>query len=345
MSAASRRKARSSRLGRLQPLLSHSLPDLDAADRETRNAAPAAAGSIGAAVLGPGARATGPCRTGGESLDVGRVQWALWPPRDHPERRRAAGARAGGEAGNHRNSTGPSTARSAPSTGQHCSVVSRFTKRCAPPATTSQYVVLARSGRTRLHRGPDQGHRRVLAATGDRWAGRHRQSSQRPARPSDLDPARPRTTRAARAAKNNGALPPDLSLIAKAREGGPRLRLCDPERVSVEPPPKFQVFAGDVLQCLLPRSSGSRCRHRYSPDQVTFADKIPATVPQVAHDVASFLMWAAEPNLEQRHRIGFKVMLFLLVTTSIFTRRSVRSGRAFVIDVGRRRSVPARPDP
>ena len=44
----------------------------------------------------------------------------------------------------------------------------------------------------------------------------------------------------------------------------------------------------------------------------------PGTVPQMSHDVASFLMWAAEPNLEQRHRTGFKVVLFLLVTSGIF---------------------------
>lgn len=53
-------------------------------------------------------------------------------------------------------------------------------------------------------------------------------------------------------------------------------------------------------------------------DAVTFADGTPATVPQMARDVAAYLHWAAEPNLEERHQIGLKVMLFLLATTVIF---------------------------
>ena len=55
-----------------------------------------------------------------------------------------------------------------------------------------------------------------------------------------------------------------------------------------------------------------------SDNAVTFADGVPATVPQMAHDVVTFLTWAAEPNLEVRHRTGFKVMLFLIVTVGIF---------------------------
>ena len=53
-------------------------------------------------------------------------------------------------------------------------------------------------------------------------------------------------------------------------------------------------------------------------DQVKFADGTSGTVPQMSHDVVSFLSWAAEPTREERHRIGFKVILFLLVTTLVF---------------------------
>ena len=56
----------------------------------------------------------------------------------------------------------------------------------------------------------------------------------------------------------------------------------------------------------------------YSEDQVKYADGTPTTVPQMAHDVVTFLSWAAEPTLEQRHRIGFKVILFLIVATGVF---------------------------
>ena len=55
-----------------------------------------------------------------------------------------------------------------------------------------------------------------------------------------------------------------------------------------------------------------------SADAVKFADGTPATVPQMAHDVVTFLSWAAEPSLEERHRVGFKVILFLVVATGVF---------------------------
>ena len=45
--------------------------------------------------------------------------------------------------------------------------------------------------------------------------------------------------------------------------------------------------------------------------QVTYADGTAATIPQMATDVATFLMWTAEPKLEERKELGFKVMVFL----------------------------------
>jgi len=53
-------------------------------------------------------------------------------------------------------------------------------------------------------------------------------------------------------------------------------------------------------------------------DQIKYADGTPSTVPQMAHDVVSFLSWAAEPNLDERHRMGFKVILFLLIASGVF---------------------------
>jgi ubiquinol-cytochrome c reductase cytochrome c1 subunit len=49
--------------------------------------------------------------------------------------------------------------------------------------------------------------------------------------------------------------------------------------------------------------------------QVTYADHTPATRAQMAHDVAAFLMWAAEPNLQARHRAGLVVLIFLIFGT------------------------------
>jgi len=138
---------------------------------------------------------------------------------------------------------------------------------------------------------------------------------QRPGRPSDPIPGPFPNDQAARVA-NNGALPPDLSMIAKARDGGPDyvFGLLTGYK---DPPPGFKLltgmsyneyFPGHQIAMPPPLSDGA----------VTFADGTPATVPQMAHDVVTFLTWAAEPNLEPRHRTGFKVMLFLVIAAGIF---------------------------
>ena len=53
-------------------------------------------------------------------------------------------------------------------------------------------------------------------------------------------------------------------------------------------------------------------------DAVTYADGTKATVDQMANDVTMFLMWAAEPKLEERHNLGLKVILFLIILTGLF---------------------------
>ena len=50
---------------------------------------------------------------------------------------------------------------------------------------------------------------------------------------------------------------------------------------------------------------------------MSYADGTPATVDQMAHDVAAFLNWAAEPELEVRKRTGVKTVLFLIVLTGL----------------------------
>ncbi len=138
---------------------------------------------------------------------------------------------------------------------------------------------------------------------------------QRPGRASDPIPGPFPNDQAARAA-NNSALPPDLSLITKAREGGPDYVYAIATGFK-DAPSGFKMnegmyyneyFAGHQIKMPPP----------LSPDQVKYADGTPTTVPQMAHDVVTFLSWAAEPTLEQRHRIGFKVILFLIVATGVF---------------------------
>jgi ubiquinol-cytochrome c reductase cytochrome c1 subunit len=141
------------------------------------------------------------------------------------------------------------------------------------------------------------------------------QMYQRPARPSDPIPGPFPNDLAARAA-NNGALPPDLSMIVKARDGGPDYVYGlltgykdSPAGFNLLPGMYYdEYFAGHQIAMPPPLSDNA----------VTFADGTSATVPQMAHDVVTFLAWAAEPNLEPRHRTGFKVMLFLVVAAGVF---------------------------
>ncbi len=137
---------------------------------------------------------------------------------------------------------------------------------------------------------------------------------QRPGRPSDKFKAPFPNANAARAA-NNGAYPPDLSLMVKARKGG-----ADYLHALLtgykEPPAGVQLmdgmsynayFPGHQIAMNAPLAEGS----------VEYADGTKATVDQLARDVAVFLAWTAEPELEDRKRLGLKVLLFLLVLTGM----------------------------
>jgi ubiquinol-cytochrome c reductase cytochrome c1 subunit len=141
------------------------------------------------------------------------------------------------------------------------------------------------------------------------------EASTRKALPSDTFPPPFPNEVAARAANNN-ALPPDLSLITKAREGGPDY-VAGILTGFKDPPSSFKVMEGMYYNEYFPGHQ-IKMPPPLSPNQVEYADKTPATVPQMAHDVVSFLAWAAEPTLEARHRMGFKVILFLVIATGIF---------------------------
>jgi len=141
------------------------------------------------------------------------------------------------------------------------------------------------------------------------------QMFQRPGRPSDPIPGPFPNDQAARAA-NNGALPPDLSMIVKAREGGPDYVFGILTGYK-DPPPGFNLLSGMYYNEYFPGHQIAM-PPPLSDNAVTYADGTSATVPQMAHDAVIFLTWAAEPNLEPRHRTGFKVMLFLIIMAGIF---------------------------
>ena len=140
---------------------------------------------------------------------------------------------------------------------------------------------------------------------------------QRPARPSDRMPAPFANDQAARAA-NNGALPPDLSLITKARDHGPDYVYALLTGFKDTPPADFKLTDGMNYNPYFPGHQIAMPPPLTQDGQLTYADGTAATIPQMSRDVVTFLAWAAEPNLDDRHRMGAKVILFLIVAAGLF---------------------------
>jgi cytochrome c1 len=153
------------------------------------------------------------------------------------------------------------------------------------------------------------------------------QPLMRAATPADYFPAPFPNEKAARAA-NNGALPPDLSLVVRARAGGSDYvysivtgdGMTPPVNEAVKPGMNFDpYFEGHQIAMPPPLHAGT----------VTFSDGTPNTVEQEAHDVVTFLTWAADPKMEERKRTGFNVMIYLLVFAGLlyFSYRKVWHGK------------------
>ena len=112
-------------------------------------------------------------------------------------------------------------------------------------------------------------------------------------------------------AANNGAVPPDLSLIAKGREGGADYLHALMIGYAETPPEGFAVPDGTYYN---PYMAGGviAMPQPISDDQVDYVEEnIPQTVDQYGKDVAAFLMWAAEPKMEARKQLGMGVIIFL----------------------------------
>ena len=130
---------------------------------------------------------------------------------------------------------------------------------------------------------------------------------QRPAKPSDRFVSPYPNKQAARAA-NGGALPPDLSLLAKARVGG--ANYIASILTGFEDPPHGEEREGKYYNPYFPGHWLSM-PPPLSDDGVEFGDGTKATVDQQARDVSAFLAWAAEPKMEDRKRIGLMSLIFM----------------------------------
>ncbi len=120
---------------------------------------------------------------------------------------------------------------------------------------------------------------------------------------------------AARAAQN-GALPPDLSLITKAREDGSnyvKSLLTGYE----EAPKKWNVPDGLYYNPYFHSLNIAMPPPIAADDQVTYADGTKASMEQMAQDVSVFLTWTAEPKLEARKETGVAAIIFLLIMTAL----------------------------
>ncbi len=133
---------------------------------------------------------------------------------------------------------------------------------------------------------------------------------ERPGRPSDHFKSPFPNDNAAKA-NNNGALPPDLSLIVKARVGGPDYVHAiltgyedAPAGVELSPGQSWNRYmAGNKIAMPAPLIEGA----------IAYEDGSPTSVEQYAHDVTHFLAWASEPEMEERKQTGTKAIIFLIV--------------------------------
>lgn len=172
---------------------------------------------------------------------------------------------------------------------------------------------------------------------------------ERDGRPADRFPAPFANDQAARAA-NGGALPPDMSVLAKGRtyERGFPWFLIDivtqyqemgPDYIAAlltgyvdEPPAGVTLQPGQYYNTYMPGHliAMPNVLNDGQVEYVKAADgkpAVPETRVQYARDVTAFLMWAAEPHMEARKRIGLQVMLVLLVLSGLlyYTKKKIWS--------------------
>ena len=134
----------------------------------------------------------------------------------------------------------------------------------------------------------------------------------RPGRPSDKFKNPYPNVQAATAA-NGGAYPPDMSVLVKARKGGANYIYS--VLVGYEDPPPGIILDDGVYYNKYMIGNKIKMPNNLSDGLVEYSDGTQSTVDQMARDVTTFLAWAAEPELEERHRTGVKVIIYLILLT------------------------------
>jgi ubiquinol-cytochrome c reductase cytochrome c1 subunit len=134
----------------------------------------------------------------------------------------------------------------------------------------------------------------------------------RPGKPSDKFKS-PYPNKQAAQAANGGAYPPDMSVLVKARKGGANYIYS--VLVGYEDPPPGVTLDDGVYYNKYMTGNKIKMPNNLMDGLVEYADGTESTVDQMAKDVTTFLAWAAEPELEERHRTGVKVILYLSLLT------------------------------
>ncbi len=137
---------------------------------------------------------------------------------------------------------------------------------------------------------------------------------KRSSKPSDHFKSPFPNEQAARAA-NGGAYPPDMSTLAKAREGGPSYIYSI--LLGYEKSPKNIKLEDGVYYNKFKPGNSIKMPKPLNKDAVKYSDGTEASVEQMALDVTTFLTWASDPHLEERKKTGFKTIIFLLIVSAL----------------------------
>ena len=132
----------------------------------------------------------------------------------------------------------------------------------------------------------------------------------RPARLSDKF-VKPYANEEEAKSANGGAYPPDMSVLVKARGGGADYIYS--LLLGYDDPPANVKLDDGVYYNKYMYGNKIKMSAPLSDDLVEYSDGTKATKEQMSKDVVSFLMWAAEPHLEQRHKFGFRVIIYLII--------------------------------